>query len=43
MVMEIDEQGLITRIDEYYNRRWDDGVRETEYVVLTGPSLKDKL
>lgn len=41
MVMEIDEGGLVTRIDEYYNRRWDEGVREGEYAVVKGGSLKE--
>lgn len=43
MLIEIDDQGLITRIDEYYNKRWDDGIREREYTVLDGPSTKEKL
>ena len=43
MVMEIDEQGKVKRIDEYYNKRWDDGVREAEYNVLKGASLKERL
>ncbi len=40
MVMEIDAEGKIRRIDEYYNKRWDDGSREEEYAVMSGPSLK---
>lgn len=43
MVMEIDEQGKVKRIDEYYNKRWDDGVREEEYAVLKGASFKERL
>lgn len=43
MVMEINTEGKIKRIDEYYNKQWDDGVREGEYNVLKGASLKDKL
>jgi hypothetical protein len=38
MVIEIGEGGLIERIDEYYNRRWDEGVAEGEYAVLKGAS-----
>lgn len=40
MVVEIGEDGKINRIDEYYNRRWDDGVAEREYAVMKGPSAK---
>jgi len=39
-VMAIDEEGKITRIDEYYNRRWDEGVAEEEYMVMRGASNK---
>lgn len=41
MVMEIDEEGKISRIDEYYTKRWDDGIGEEEYVVMKGESLKE--
>jgi hypothetical protein len=40
MVIEIDEAGKISRIDEYYNKRWDDGVLESDYAVVKGASLK---
>lgn len=40
MVMEIDQAGKICRIDEYYNKRWDDGVHESDYAVMKGASLK---
>ena len=40
MVLKIDDGGLITRIDEYYNRAWDEGVQESEYNVVRGASLK---
>lgn len=40
MVLEIDETGKIGRIDEYYNKKWDDGVQESDYAVLKGASLK---
>lgn len=40
--MDIDENGKINRIDEYYNKRWDDGIPEQDYVVLTGDSMKSK-
>ena len=34
MVLKIDDDGLITRVDEYYNKRWDEGVVETEYKIM---------
>jgi hypothetical protein len=40
MLIQIDERGRITRIDEYYNKQWDDGIREEQYVVLKSASLK---
>jgi len=40
MIAEIDEQGRITKMDEYYNRRWDDGIQQEKYAVLKGASLK---
>lgn len=40
MVMEIGEDGKIGRIDEYYNRRWDDAIAEAEYAVMKGASRK---
>jgi ketosteroid isomerase-like protein len=39
-VIKINEDGLITRIDEYYNGAWDEGVQEGEYKVMRGSSLK---
>jgi len=43
MIIQIDDLGKITRIDEYYNKQWDEGVREEEYLVLKGASLKEIL
>ncbi|KIW11628.1 hypothetical protein PV08_10930 [Exophiala spinifera] len=40
MVMEIDQDGLVTKVDEYYNRRWDDGVAQKDYVVMRGASIQ---
>ena len=40
MIVKVDEDGLITRIDEYYNKAWDEGVQEKEYTVMKGSSLK---
>ncbi|KAL6253275.1 hypothetical protein RBB50_000998 [Rhinocladiella similis] len=40
MILEIDKDGLVTKIDEYYNRQWDDGVAQKDYVVIKGASLK---
>lgn len=40
MVLKIDEDALIREIDEYYNKRWDEGVGEGEYGVMKGASLK---
>lgn len=39
-VMKIDDIGKIGRIDEYYNKAWDEGVHETQYVTIKGGSLK---
>ncbi|GAM91155.1 hypothetical protein ANO11243_092020 [Dothideomycetidae sp. 11243] len=36
MVMEIDDEGRITKIDEYYNKRWDEGVNPSGYTVMKG-------
>jgi hypothetical protein len=36
MVLKIDEDGLITRIDEYYNRAWDEGIIDEQYKVIKG-------
>ena len=41
MIFDIDQSGKIRRIDEYYNKRWDDGIHETEYAVLKGASLRE--
>ena len=41
MYAQITEDGLIRRIDEYYNRQWDNGVAEGEYTVMRGGSLKE--
>ena len=40
MILKIDNDGLITRIDEYYNKAWDQGVQEGEYRIVRGASLK---
>ncbi|OQU98131.1 SnoaL-like domain-containing protein [Cladophialophora immunda] len=42
MLIEVDDGGLITRIDEYYNRNWDNGIREQQYALLKGASLRSK-
>ena len=34
MIYRIDTDGLITRIDEYYTKNYDDGMGESEYKVL---------
>jgi hypothetical protein len=40
MLIEIDQGGLVTRIDEYYNKKWDEGIREQQYAVIRGASMK---
>ena len=40
-VMKINDDGQIVRIDEYYNRKWDEGIHESNYSVFKGASLKD--
>ena len=32
--LRIDEEGKITRVDEWYSRNWDDGEDESQYRVL---------
>jgi hypothetical protein len=39
-VMNITDAGKIRRIDEYYNRQWDEGIPEQSYAVMKGKSLK---
>lgn len=43
MVLQIDESGKFTRIDEYYNKHWEDGVHEQEYLVMKGASMQAKV
>jgi hypothetical protein len=38
--MNITNAGKIRRIDEYYNRQWDEGIPEESYAVMKGKSLK---
>lgn len=41
MVLRIDgATGKIERIDEYYNKLWDEGKNEASYVKMTGASIK---
>ena len=42
MVMEIDGEGKIREIDEYYNRVWEDGIPREEYLVLRGSGMKEE-
>lgn len=46
LLMEVDcdgesGRGLITKIDEYYNKAWWDGVGEDQYLVIKGASMKE--
>ncbi len=43
MIIAVDDGGRITRIDEYYNKKWDDGIREEKYFVLKGAGLKARV
>ncbi|KAK5049098.1 hypothetical protein LTR84_005521 [Exophiala bonariae] len=43
MVLQIDGGGIITRIDEFYNKHWEDGIREQDYLVMKGASMKSKV
>lgn len=43
MVFQIDDNGQFTRIDEYYNKHWEDGVRDQDYLVMKGASMKSKV
>lgn len=43
MVFQIDDNGKFTRIDEYYNKHWEDGVRDQDYLVMKGASMKSKV
>ena len=40
VLLEINQDGKITRLDEFYNKRWDDGRSERDYNVITGASMK---
>lgn len=40
MVLRIDRTGKIERIDEYYNKLWDEGRNEESYVRMTGASIE---
>jgi hypothetical protein len=41
MILKINlETEKIERIDEYYNKRWDDGIREEEYTIMKAASMK---
>jgi hypothetical protein len=42
MVLKIDEYGKILRIDEY-DRKWEDGIPENQYVVMKGGKKKAKI
>lgn len=39
-VVDIDKDGLIRKIDEYYNRIWEDGIPADMYKRIDGPSMK---
>lgn len=41
MVLSIDSSGLIVQIDEYYNKRWDEGVAEEKHAVMKTGSLRN--
>ena len=40
VLLEIDRYGKIMRLDEFYNKQWDDGRSERDYAVVTGASMK---
>lgn len=40
MLFKVNDNNEITRIDEYYNKQWDDGIAESNYHVMKGSSLK---
>lgn len=40
VLLEINEQGKIARLDEFYNKHWDDGKPEQEYAVISGASMR---
>ena len=39
-VVEVNEEGKTTRVDDYYNKVWEDGIPQAEYVVMKGASIK---
>ena len=41
LILEIDAEGKVRRIDEYVRKDWDEGLGEEEYVVMRGASVKD--
>lgn len=40
MVIEVSDEGKITRIDEYYTKIWEDSIHQEEYTVIKGASMK---
>ena len=42
MLFKINGDNEITRIDEYYNKQWDDGIDENQYHVMKGQSLQEE-
>ena len=39
-LIDIDTDGKITKIDEYYTKRWDDGTPQSEYKEIRGSSMR---
>jgi hypothetical protein len=41
MVVDINSEGKITSINEYYTKIWEDGIHKDDYTVMKGASMRD--
>ncbi|KAK0304136.1 hypothetical protein LTR48_003410 [Friedmanniomyces endolithicus] len=41
MLIRVNDDKKICRLDEYYNRKWDDGIAEEKYLLMKGKSIRD--
>ncbi|KAK3707450.1 hypothetical protein LTR37_012092 [Vermiconidia calcicola] len=40
MLIRVNEAGKIYRLDEYYNKQWDNGIAEEKYLIMKGQSIQ---
>ncbi|KAK3100951.1 hypothetical protein LTR53_018703, partial [Teratosphaeriaceae sp. CCFEE 6253] len=41
MLIRVNEDKKIYRLDEYYNKQWDNGIAEEKYLLMKGKSIRD--